>query len=144
MDDYSRIIVGVDGSKESGKALDYACATAARSGAEVVAVTTWTEPSMALDPPFGSVPWGASSPMAEATSKLVDPLVADVQDRYPDVKIHRQVGPGNASQALIEASKHGDLVVVGSRGHGGFEGMLLGSVSQHVVAHSACAVTVVR
>ena len=144
MNGYSRIVVGVDGSEESRKALEFACAAAAPSGADVVALATWTEPPVPVDPPFGSVPWGASSTMQEVVTRLVDGVVDEAQERHPDVKIHRQVEPGNAAQALIDASKDADLVVVGSRGHGGFAGMLLGSVSQHVAAHSACTVVVAR
>lgn len=144
MDGYSRIIVGVDGSEQSRKALEYACTAAAESGAEVVALSTWTEPPLPIDPPFGSFPWGVSSTMREAVTQLVEGVVDDAEAGHPDVKIHRRIEPGNAAQALIEASKEADLVVVGSHGHGGFAGMLLGSVSQHVVAHSSCTVAVVR
>ena len=55
-----------------------------------------------------------------------------------------EVAEGPAARALIGASRTSDLLVVGTRGHGGFAGMLLGSVSQHLVAHAACTVVVVR
>jgi nucleotide-binding universal stress UspA family protein len=60
------------------------------------------------------------------------------------VQIQRRVTAGNAAQELIDLSEEAGLVVVGAKGHGGFVGMLLGSVSQHVLAHSRCTVVVVR
>jgi nucleotide-binding universal stress UspA family protein len=58
--------------------------------------------------------------------------------------MHPQVKEGNAAKLLIDHSKDADVLVVGSRGHGGFVGMLLGSVSQHVTAYAKCTVVVVR
>ena len=62
----------------------------------------------------------------------------------PGIEVRTEVVDGSPAKALIDASQRADLLVVGTRGHGGFAGMLLGSVSQHVTAHAACAVTVVR
>ena len=141
---WDRVVVGVDGSKESLEALDYACAEGERRDAEVAAVTTWTLPSYPIDPPFGSFPWGQSVDLTEKSRELLAKAVADVTAAHPDVKISQHVSAGNAAATLIEFSKEADLVVVGAKGHGGFTGMLIGSVSQHVLAHSACTVVVVR
>ena len=81
--------------------------------------------------------------MAEDAQNLLRQTVQHtVDDRALDVATEAVEGP--AAQALIDASQHADLVVVGTRGHGGFAGMLLGSVSQHLAAHAACTVAVVR
>jgi nucleotide-binding universal stress UspA family protein len=61
-----------------------------------------------------------------------------------DVAIERRVAEGSPGSVLVEASKNAELLVVGSRGHGGFTGMLLGSVSQSVVHHATCPVVIVR
>jgi nucleotide-binding universal stress UspA family protein len=75
---------------------------------------------------------------------MLEQFVADLEIRTPPVKIQTSVEQGNAAKVLIERSKGADLIVVGSRGRDGFAGMLLGSVSQHVVAHAHCPVAVVR
>jgi nucleotide-binding universal stress UspA family protein len=75
---------------------------------------------------------------------MLEQLVADLETRTPAVELQTSVEQGNAAKVLIERSKGADLMVVGSRGRDGFAGMLLGSVSQHVVAHAHCPVTVVR
>ena len=144
MTTWNRIVVGVDGSKESLAALDWACAQAEQRGAEVAAVTTWTLPPSPSDPPFASFPWGSSVDFTDSSRELLAKAVADVATAHPDVKISQHVLAGNAAATLIEFSKEADLVVVGAKGHGGFTGMLIGSVSQHVLAHSACTVAVVR
>jgi nucleotide-binding universal stress UspA family protein len=63
---------------------------------------------------------------------------------HADLAVERILIEGHPAPRLIEASAEADLVVVGCRGHGGFAGMLLGSVSQHVAAHAHCPVVVVR
>jgi len=75
---------------------------------------------------------------------MLEQLVADLETRTPPVEIQTSVEQGNPPKVLIERSKGADLIVVGSRGRDGFAGMLLGSVSQHVVAHAHCPVAVVR
>ena len=75
---------------------------------------------------------------------LLERFVADLDIREPAVDVRTSVEEGNPAQVLIERSKEADLIVLGSRGHGGFKGMLLGSVSQHLVAHAECPVVVVR
>jgi nucleotide-binding universal stress UspA family protein len=144
MTNWNRIVVGVDGSKESRAALEWACELADQRGAEVVAVTTWTVPPQPTDPPYGSFPWGNSVDFTESSRQLLAEAVADVATAHSKVKISQHVAAGNAAAVLIEFSKEADLVVVGAKGHGGFTGMLIGSVSQHVLAHSACTVVVVR
>ena len=79
----------------------------------------------------------------EALAQL-DLLTAGLAAKTPGLDLRSVLEEGNPAKVLIEQSAGADLLVVGSRGHGGFAGMLLGSVSHHLVAHSKCPVVVVR
>src|ERR671913_1642463 len=139
------IVVGGDGSASSGKALRWAYDEAAHHGASITAVSAWHPPALPMTPPYGSAPpeGYVTQPKQDALD-LLERFVNDLDVREPAVDVRTAVEEGNPAQVLIELSKEADLVVVGSRGHGGFKGMLLGSVSQHLVAHAHCAVVVVR
>ena len=145
MTEIKRIVVGVDGSDSSRAALLWAYEEAAHHDASITVVSTWHPPAMPMTPPYGSVPpeGYVSQPQRDALD-LLERFVADLDARTPPVDVRTQVEQGNPSKVLIERSKEADLVVLGSRGHGGFSGMLLGSVSQHLVAHADCPVVVVR
>jgi nucleotide-binding universal stress UspA family protein len=138
-----RIVVGVDGSDTSRKALAWAYDEAGHHGASLVVVTTWQPATLPL---YGSVPpenYG-DQPRKEAL-ELLERFTAELVPKDPAVDVRTSVEEGkNPAKVLIERSKDADLVVVGSRGRGGFVGMLLGSVSQHIVAHAECPVVVVR
>jgi nucleotide-binding universal stress UspA family protein len=141
MAEIERIAVGVDGSEESRKALLWAYDEAAHHRATLVVVTTWHPASLPLSPPPEDY---GDQPRQEAL-ELLERFTSELVPKDPAVEIHTSVEEGrNPAKALIERSKEADLLVVGSRGHGGFVGMLLGSVSQHVVAHAECPVVVVR
>jgi nucleotide-binding universal stress UspA family protein len=141
-----RIVVGVDGSDSSRKALAWAYDEAGHHGASLVVVTTWHPPALPMTPPYGSIPpedYG-DQPRREAL-ELLERFTSELVPKDPAVDVRTSVEEGkNPAKVLIERSKEADLVVVGSRGHGGFVGMLLGSVSQHLVAHAECPVVVVR
>jgi nucleotide-binding universal stress UspA family protein len=140
---WKTILVGVDGSPGSRKALTWAAAEAADHGADLVVTTVWERP---LLPPMGSggVPDSpVPDPSGQATADLLDVIRAELGDD-PPVVVQPRVKQGNPAQVLIEESKDADLLVVGPRGHGGFAGLVLGSVSQHVAAYAKCPVTVVR
>lgn len=141
---WNKIVVGVDGSKDSLRALNWACEEAKRAGVPLVAVSVWTVPPTPTSPPFGSFPWGVSVEIGDATRSMLQQAVDDAEAEFPTVDISLYVVAGNASHELIRLSETADEVVVGAKGHGGFTGMLIGSVSQHVLAHSACTVVVVR
>ena len=139
------IVVGVDGSDSSREALRWAYDEAAHHSASITAVSCWHPPAMPMTPPYGSLPpeGYADQPRQEALD-LLERFVSDLDVREPAVDVRTAVEEGNPAEVLIERSKEADLVVLGSRGHGGFKGMLLGSVSQHLVAHAECPVVVVR
>lgn len=141
---YNKIVVGVDGSKESRQALAWACSEAQRSAVPVIAVSVWTLPPTPATPPFGGFPWGGTVDLADATRSMLSDIVGEAEAEFPTVDIAQRVVAGNAAHELIAMSESADLVVVGAKGHGGFAGMLIGSVSQHVLSHSACTVVVVR
>ena len=82
-------------------------------------------------------------PAADA-QRLLDPVVERLQSAHPGLAVHAHVVEGHASEVLVEASRHAGLLVVASRGHGTFSGIVLGSVSQHCVTHAACPVVVYR
>jgi nucleotide-binding universal stress UspA family protein len=145
MTEIKQIIVGVDGSDSSRAALRWAYDEAAHHGASLNAVTVWHAPVLPMNPPYGSLPpEGYESQPARDAADVLERLIADLEDRKPAVDVRASINQGNPAKVLIELSGGADLVVVGSRGHGGFAGMLLGSVSQHLVAHAACPVVVVR
>ena len=145
MSEMKLIIVGVDGSDSSQAALQWAYDEAAHHGASLTVVSTWHPPALPMTPPYGAIPpegYG-DQPRQEALD-LLDRFTSALVPRTPAVDMRTSVEEGNPAAVLIERSKEADLLVVGSRGHGGFKGMLLGSVSQHLVAHSNCPVVVVR
>jgi nucleotide-binding universal stress UspA family protein len=136
-----QIVVGVDGSDSSRNALAWAYDEAGQHGATLVVLATWHPPALPMSPPPEDY---TDQPRQEAL-ELLDRFTAALVPKDPAVDVRTSVEEGkNPAKALIERSKEADLVVVGSRGHGGFVGMLLGSVSQHVVAHADCPVVVVR
>ena len=135
-----RIVVGVDGSPSSIKALRWAIRQAKLTGAEVEAVTAWSYPSG-----YGWAPFSDGAVDLEGDAgKILAEALAEVSGIAPDVVVEPLVVYGHAADVLVRAAKGADLLVVGSRGHGGFAGMLLGSVSQHCVHHAPCPVLVLR
>lgn len=133
-----RIVVGVDGSPSSEEALRWAVRHARLTGQPVEAVTSWEIPVNFSVGPLTDFDWEG-----QATSTLTD-TVANAVGPADAEQVSRCVVKGHPAQVLIDAAADAGLVVVGSRGRGGFTGMLLGSVSQHVLARAACPVVVVR
>ena len=139
------IVVGVDGSDSSQAALHWAHDEAAHHGASLTVVTAWHLPTLPMSPPFGSLPEdGYDTQPKKNALAVLDRLVAGLGAREPAVDVRSSIVEGNPAKVLIERSEDCDLLVVGSRGLEGFAGMLLGSVSQHVVAHARCPVVVVK
>jgi nucleotide-binding universal stress UspA family protein len=138
------VVVGVDGSPESEQALSWAARYAHAVGARLQAVLAWHYPSVAGSPPVGVAPATVTSEAEQSRYEILDKAIAATCGDEPDLQIERKVVYGHPAQALIDESKAADLLVVGHRGHGGFTGMMLGSVSTHCVTHASCPVTVVR
>lgn len=138
------IVVGVDESSYSREALRWALAEARSHQLRVLAVSTWRKPPVPTNPTYGSFPWSAVVDAGPATPKMLEQVVKEVAADYPEVEVEPRAVVGNASEVLIALSEQAAMVVVGAKGHGGFAGMLLGSVSQHVLSHSRCTVVVVR
>jgi nucleotide-binding universal stress UspA family protein len=133
------IVVGVDGSDSSRQALTWAVDYAALIGAEVDAVTSWNYPT-------GYGMGGVASnwnPGEEARGLLAE-TVASVFGGDIAVPLTQVVREGNAAQVLLDETKDAQMLVVGSRGHGGFAGLLLGSVSAHCAEHARCPVLVIH
>jgi nucleotide-binding universal stress UspA family protein len=139
-----RIVVGVDGSPSAGKALRWAIRQAELTGATVEAVIAWHLPLMVGGyawPPVGVLETTDFGKLAGRV--LADSIAAAVGSGGP-VPVTPVVKEGNPAQMLIDTAEGADLLVVGSRGHGGFAEALLGSVSQHCVHHASCPVVVIR
>jgi len=134
-----RIVVGVDGSEPSRQALRWAAEEAKLRGGSLEVVMAWHIPAQLSSPalPMVDVDFEAiaGQTLAEEIATVLGPDPGDVV---------RRVVNGHAARVLIELSEGAALLVVGSRGHGDFTGMLLGSVSRHCTAHAHCPVVVVR
>jgi nucleotide-binding universal stress UspA family protein len=135
-----RIVVGIDGSEASLGALAWAARQADLTDSVLEIVMTWEWPT--------SLGWAVPvpeefDPEAEVRRTL-ETAAGSVRDAHPGVAVDAQVVNGHPAPTLVEASKDADLLVVGSRGHGQFVGMVLGSVSEHCVANALCPVLVHR
>lgn len=136
------ITVGTDGSPGSRPALAFAFARADELDVPVRAVHAYV--LSAAVPPFGLTPDDGVAQVTAAARETLDDALTPWTDRYPSVTVHRRLVDDVASIALVTESEGSGLLVVGSRGHGGFTGLLLGSVSRHAVRHASCPVAVVR
>ena len=134
-----RIVVGVDGSQHSQQALRWGAHLAAIFGARLDAVTAWEFP-----PSYGWAPVPAEWNPAQDMEKVLDDTVWAVFGDRPPAGLRRQVFEGGAAKVLLDASVGAIMLVVGSRGHGGFAGLLLGSVSANVAEHASCPVLVIH
>lgn len=138
-----RVVVGVDGSASSTHALKWAVRHAESTGGEVSAVTAWEYPQF-----YGSMGWmppeNEEGTVEQAAGKVLADSIAAAAGSQPPVPIHSTVTYGAAAPVLLKEAEGASLLVVGSRGHGGFAGALLGSVGQHCVQHAPCPVVVVR
>jgi nucleotide-binding universal stress UspA family protein len=137
--DLGRIVVGIDGSELSTRALRWAIDEGRAHAATVEAVHAW------------HVPYAVASTAAAVQPALFEDSARELLDRsveaasgdVTDVRVERVLVGGSAADAILDAAKRADAVVVGSRGVGGFRGLLLGSVSHQVAHHAPCPVVVV-
>jgi len=135
-----RIAVGVDGSPCGNNALLWAADEALRCGAELLLVHGWTYPYQG--PRTGAS--DARDDMKLDAMRMLESCSRRVKDTAPTLRVHSIISEHSPAKAIIDAGKEADLLVVGSRGHGGFGALLLGSVSRTVLQHSSVPVVVVR
>ena len=134
-----RVVVGTDGSPGSQRALEWAVEEARRRQARLAVVHIWDAP---FEPTWGTMGVDIAA-YEEHASETLDDAVADCRAAEPGVEIEPRLVRGPAATTLVELAKDADLLVVGSRGRGGFAGLLLGSVSQQVAQHATCPVVIV-
>lgn len=134
-----KIVVGVDGSEGSQRALQWAIEEAGRRDATVEALHAW-EPGLTAGLYSGAV--FTEESVQEAGEKVLEETIA-AADPAGSTKVERRCVTAQPAAALIEAAKDADLLVVGSRGLGGFYRLLIGSVSSQVAHHAPCPVVVV-
>ena len=140
------IIVGVDGSEHSHRALLWAMREAAQRNAPLTVMTVCSPPARPATMTFWGLPTlpegGFDSEHARrAVQEAADKAVSEISGSAPEVTV--SVATGQPAEKLVTASRDADLLVVGSRGAGGFSRLLMGSVSSQVVHHAACPVVVV-
>ena len=138
-----KIVVGVDGSDGSREALRWAFAEAKLRKDALEAVIVWQYPITASLPTFGAM----NTPddfETDARATLLAILADEGITAESPVPVTTLVAEGNPARALLDAADTAELLVVGSRGHGGFAGVLVGSISQQCVHHATCPVVVVH
>lgn len=137
------IVVGVDGSENSLDALRWGAREAAAHGCTLHAVSTFSTPIMSTGYEMAVVDPADLQAAADAALGAAVDTVRN-EGLLDDVEVDTVAVEGHAGERLISMSENAQQLVVGSRGHGGFMGLLLGSVTTYVVNHARCPVTVVR
>jgi nucleotide-binding universal stress UspA family protein len=138
------VVVGVDGSEGSLAALRWAARYGAATKTPVKAVLVWHYPTAAGQPPVGHLPPEAEKEVEGEEKATLREALAKAAPDTVGAQVDGVILYGHPAEALIDESSRADLLVVGRRGHGGFLGMHLGSVSQHCVNAAQCPVVVVR
>jgi nucleotide-binding universal stress UspA family protein len=143
----AKIVVGIDGSDASKDALRWALEEARLRGDDLVAVHAWQPPPPV--PALALAPSPATDlvvlpELQESAEKLVTALVAEAVGDESGVQLEPVAIEGPAATVLIDAAGDAELLVVGSRGHGGFMSLMLGSVSHQVAQHAPCPVVIHR
>ncbi|MCX4824504.1 universal stress protein [Streptomyces sp. NBC_01142] len=142
MAEAGRIVVGVDGSVPSLKALRWAVRQAGLSGDTVEAVMSWEYPAAGWASMVPSMPTDFDP--EKLAAQILDDALEQTLGEDGAAAITRTVRIGNAAQALMDRAGGASLLVVGDRGYSGFEATMLGSVGLHVTQHAPCPVVVVR
>ena len=141
------ILVGVDGSEHSRRALSWAMRQAAQEHVPLTVMTVHPNPVR----PATEIYWGVHAYPEDshnvevaqrAVQEIVDKVASEMGEAAPEVTVNAVTG--DPAQELIKASGDADMLVVGSRGSGGFAQLLMGSVSSKVTHHAACPVVVIR
>lgn len=141
---YGPVVVGVDGSGVSQKAIENAFKEASARGAELIAVHTWMDMQVQASLAGLSAAQQQWQVVEEEQNALLGQRLAGWHERYPDVKVTKVVTRDRPVRALADASEGAQLLVVGSHGRGGFKGMLLGSTSRALLQAAPCPMMVVR
>ena len=140
-----RIVVGIDGSALSKAALRWALAEALRRAATVEVVHAWSPPTIAFTPYASTaVPVVGAEDVEAAAARAMTRTMAEVADVAEGVDVTTSIERGNAAEVLATKAKGASMLVVGSHGHGGFAGMLLGSTSTQLLHHAPGPVVVVN
>jgi nucleotide-binding universal stress UspA family protein len=138
------VVVGHDGSAGAQGVLEMAFAAAAARGTGLTVIRAFrrSTPVLPANAPLPKV-YNARTAQAALTDELTW-LTRPLTEKYPDVDVHIEVADGDPAQLLVDASQQAQLVVVGSRGHGGFAGLLLGSVGLYLMHHAHSPVLIAR
>lgn len=134
-----RIVVGIDSSADSARALRWALEEAVLRDAELDLVHAYPTPEIVALPAMVTLP--TDDELRAGAQEIVDRALADVGGPG-DVPVTTTLRAGGSARVLCEVAEGAELLVVGARGLGGFRGLLLGSVSQQVVAHAPCPVVI--
>lgn len=138
------IVVGVDGSTQAERAVDWALEESRARGDDVLLVHAWQFPGVALTGYAGAtLPVFAPEDLKKLAEELLAQITRGVRTRAPDVPVDSRLVQGHPAAALIEAAHDARLLVLGTRGLGGFKGMLMGSVSTACAHHARCPVVIV-
>ena len=139
----SMIVVGVDGSESAQAALRFALDEARLRGAAVRAVIVWQVPTAAFGGAFVPPADDLVDEVATGARRTLERALTEAGDRAADVRVESVVRSGAPALQLLEEADDADLLVLGSRGLGGFRGLLLGSVGQQCSHHAPCPVVIV-
>jgi nucleotide-binding universal stress UspA family protein len=138
----STIVVGVDGSPGGRDALDFAVEEARLRGADVRVIAAWDIPGAVYAGGYGLGDPELCSRLEQAARDNIAHALEDVD--VDGVEIRTAIREGNPAQVLVDEAVEADLLVVGSRGLGGFRSLLLGSVGQQCAHHAPCPLVIVR
>ncbi|GAA3352974.1 universal stress protein [Saccharopolyspora gregorii] len=133
------VVVGIDGSDESGRALRWAADYVTKVGGLVHAIAVWHQPVQ-----FGYRLPTPDSELEARARELLDGTTEAVQREFPDVDIRPRLIRGHVVDELVGLSPQADMMVLGNKGHGAFTGMMVGSVALKLVHHARCPLLVVR